>query len=136
MKIILSTIASAIVLFLLSSIFYMSVVNHFASFETYKQLWRGPEDMKFWTIIIGNLLQGFFLSILYWKYYKGESPAAEGFTFGLIVGLLFSVPYIFFMWGTFLVRYKAVIMDGASMGFRILIASIVIALIFGKKKAT
>jgi hypothetical protein len=66
--------------------------------------------------------------------YKGESPIKEGFIFGILTGFLLALPYVFYVWGSYQVRYRAVIADGVGMGIRILIVGIVIGLIFGKKK--
>jgi hypothetical protein len=135
MKLALSTIVSAIVLFLLAFLFYWGV---FASghMGSYIHMMRPETDQKIWANIVGFLIQGFLMSLIYMKYYKGESPFKEGFLYGLYIGLLVSLPYIFFMWANYLVRYKAVIADGLGMGFRYLIAGIIIGLIFGKKENT
>ncbi len=133
MKLVISTIVSAIVLLLLAFVFYTLVFStgHMSSFV---HIMRGPQDPKLWANIVGSLLQGFFLSFVYKYYYKGISPFKEGFMFGLLMGLLLSVPYMFFMWANYLVRYYGVILDGAGMGFRILVTCIIIGLIFGKKE--
>ena len=66
--------------------------------------------------------------------YKGESPFKEGITYGIMIGILFSVPYVFFMWASYRIGYRAVLADAFGMGFRILLAGILIGLVFGKKK--
>ena len=133
MKLVISTIVSAIVLLLLAFLFYTGVfaTGHMGS---YVHIMRGPDDPKIWANIVGSLMQGFFLSYVYKYYYKGISPFKEGFMFGILIGFLMSVPYVFFMWANYLVKYKAVLVDGAGMGLRILITCIIIGLIFGKKE--
>ena len=135
MKSTISTIVSAITLFALASLFYMTI-GRSAIFASYLPLYRPEFDMKFWAIICGHLLQGFFFTLIYTYYYKGENPLKEGFIFGLLLGLLFALPVTFFMWATFPVSYKAAIVDGVGMGIRILVAGIVIGLIMGKKVKT
>jgi hypothetical protein len=132
MKLAISTIISAIVLFLLAFLFYwgMFSTGHMSS---YIHIMRPPTDQKIWANIVGFLVQGFLLSYIYMKYYKGESPFKEGLFYGLYIGFLVSLPFVFFMWANYLVRYRAVITEGIGMGIRFLVAGIVIGLIFGKK---
>lgn len=132
MKLFVATIVSAIVLFILGFIFYWGVFSA-GYMGSYLHIMRGADDNKMWANILGFLFQGFFLSWLYSKYYKGESPFKEGFMFGLLTGFLVAVPYVFFFWANYLVRYKAVIADGIGMGIRFVVAGIVIGLIYGKK---
>ncbi|TRZ52224.1 hypothetical protein D4R99_03140 [bacterium] len=133
MKLAISTILAALVLFILGFLFYWGA---FATghLQSYLHIMRGAEDQKMWANIVGFLLQGFFLSFLYQYYFKGLSPFKEGLTYGLIIGLLMSVPVVFFMWANYTVSYKAVLLEGAGMGFRILVAGIVIGLVYGRKE--
>jgi hypothetical protein len=132
MKLVISTIVSSIVIFLLAFLFYWGVFSA-GYLSSFIHIMRGPEANTLWANIVGTLLQGFLLSIVYKYYYKGESPFKEGFIFGLLIGFLVSIPYVFFMWANYTVRWKGVFADGIGMGFRFLIAGIVIGLIFGKK---
>jgi len=119
--------------FLLGGLFYGVIfANHLSSLRV---IMRPDNDMKMWAIMVGNLLQGLFLSILYMKTYKGENPLKEGVVFASLMTMLMSFPYVFYMWGAYLARYSAVLADGAGMAVRIFIVCIVIALIFGKKEA-
>jgi len=133
MKLLISTILSAIILFILSWLSYGVIMakylNQFIGMRT-------ADDMRMWAIIVGTVLQGFFLSWIYSKVYKGVSPVKEGFLYGLLLSILVYVPYIFFYWGSYPVHYSLVIADGALMGIRITIAAIVIALITGRKEKT
>jgi|WetSurMetagenome_2_1015567.scaffolds.fasta_scaffold178369_2 hypothetical protein len=132
MKLIISTIVTAILLFLLGWLFYGVIfVGHLS---TMYALMRPESDMKIWALIVGCLLQGLLLSIVYMRTYQGKSPFKEGLIYGLLIGFLFAIPYVFFMWSSYQITYRAVIADGIAMGIRILIAGIVIGLIFGKKK--
>lgn len=132
MKLVISTIVSAIVLFVLAFLFYWIMFSgHYMSSFVHIMRCEGANTM--WANIVGTLLQGFLLSFVYKYYYKGESPFKEGLMYGLLIGLLISVPYVFFMWANYLVRWKGVLADGIGMGFRYLIAGIIIGLIFGKK---
>ena len=132
MKLIISTIATAILLILLGWLFYGVIfVGHLS---TLYALMRPETDFKMWAVIIGSMLQGFLLSFVYMRIYEGKSPLREGLIYGLLISFLFSIPYVFYMWGSYQVTYRAVIADAVGMGIRILLAGIVIGLIFGKKK--
>ncbi len=131
MKLFLSTIIAAIVLFVLGWIFYAAIFAGFFSTH-YSMIQRSPEDMRMWAIIVGCLLEAFFLAWIYPKGYKGGSPFGEGFKFGLYIGLLFAVPHVFFSWGMMPITYKALIVDGLITIFNTIIAGIAIGLIYGK----
>ena len=133
MKILISTIVSAIVLFLLGWLTYGVI---FAKYVKDFVGMRPPDDIRMWAITVGTILQSFFLSWIYTKVYKGESPIKEGFLFGFLISLLIYVPYIFFYWGSYALTYKLVIADAVLMGIRVTIASIIIALIIGPKNKT
>ena len=132
MKLVISTIVTAILFFLLGWLFYGVIfTGHLSSMQ---HLMRPDADLKMWSIALGCLFQGLMLSVIYMRTYKGESPIKEGFIFGILTGFLLALPYVFYVWGSYQVRYRAVIADGVGMGIRILIVCIVIGLIFGKKK--
>ncbi len=132
MKILISTIVGAIVLFILSWLSYGVILAKYM--VHFGPLMRTPEDMRFWAIIVGTILQAFFMAWIYTMVYKGESPFKEGFLFGFLLSLLVYIPYIFFYWGSYSIRYKVIIADGVFMGIRMTIAAIVIALIIGRKE--
>lgn len=131
MKLLLSTIIVAIVLFVLGWLFYAAI---FAGFfrEYYGFFQRSPDDMRMWAIIVADLLEAFFLAWIYPKGYKGGSPFGEGFKFGLYIGLLMGVPYVFFSWAMMPVTYKALVVDGLITIVITTIAGIVTGLIYGK----
>jgi hypothetical protein len=131
MKLLISTIVSAIVLYFLGWLNYAVI---FAKYTNEMMVMRSPEDMKMWAIIVGTILQALFLSWIYTKVYKGESPFKEGFLYGFLLSILVYVPYIFFYWASYPIRYTLVIADGISMGIRVTIATIIIGLIIGKKE--
>ncbi|HEY5124198.1 MAG TPA: hypothetical protein VIK14_10730 [Ignavibacteria bacterium] len=106
------------------------------SLAGFGNLMRSPDDMRMWAIIIGTVLQAFFMSWIYTMVYKGESPLKEGFIYGFMLSLLMDIPYVFFYWGSYNISYKLVIEDAVLMGIRTTIAGIIIALIIGKKEKT
>lgn len=131
MKLVISTIVVAILLFLLGGLFYAAIFADFFA-KHYSAIQRSAADMKMWAIAVGCLLEAFFLSLIYPKGYKGGSPFGEGFKFGIYFGLLMGVPYIFFAWAMMPVTYKALVVDGAITIFNTIVAGIVIGMIYGK----
>jgi len=95
---------------------------------------RSSSEMsgKMWTFAVGSLLRAFFLALIYPKGYKGDSPAGEGFKFGLYIGLLFGLPTAFFSWGGAPITYQYAIYDGAATMIMFLLAGIITGLIYGK----
>jgi hypothetical protein len=132
MKLIIATVLAAIVIFLLGWLGYGIILTKF--FVEMGKMMRPPEDMKWWALILGHILQGFLLAYFYAKTYKGEAPFMEGLKYGFAVGILVALPYVFFMWASYLVPYKEVLVDGVYMGIRYLVAGIVIGLVYGTKE--
>jgi hypothetical protein len=114
MKLIISTIVGGIVFFVLGWLLYDVI---FVSFYTqhFGAIMRSPDDYKLWAMIVGCFLEAFFLALIYPRFYKGGSSAKEGFMFGLLIGLLTSVPYVFFIWSSQPVTYVAAIVDAILM---------------------
>ena len=131
MKLVLSTIVGGIVLFVLGWIFYVLIFGGFIM-DNFGKIMRTPDDYKLWAIIVANLLEAFFLSWIYPKGYKGGSPAKEGFMYGIYIGLLMSVPYVFYIWAQYPVKWQAALLDGVLMLVMTIITGFVIGLVYGK----
>lgn len=131
MKLVLSTIVGGIVLFILGWIFYVLIFGGFMM-DNFGKIMRTPDDYKLWAIIVANLLEAFFLSWIYPKGYKGGSPAKEGFMYGIYIGLLMSVPYVFYIWAQYPVKWQAALLDGVLMLVMTIITGFVIGLVYGK----
>lgn len=131
MKLILSTIVGGIVLFILGWVFYVLIFGSFIT-ENFGKIMRSPDDYKLWAIVVAQFLQALFLAWIYPKGYKGGSPAKEGFMFGIAIGLLTSVPYVFYLWAQYPVKWQAAVVDGICMLVMTVIAGLVIGLIYGR----
>lgn len=131
MKLILSAIIGGIVLFILGWVFYVLIFGSFM-IENFGKIMRSPDDYKLWAVIVANFLQALFLAWIYPKGYKGGSPAKEGFMFGIDLGLLLSVPFVFYIWAQYPVKWQAALVDGVIMLVMTIIAGLVIGLVYGK----
>lgn len=135
MKLIISTVVVGIILFLLGWIIYGIIFADL--FKTYfGHISRGEADMKIWAIAVANFLQAFFMYLVYSKCYRGGSPFMEGIKFGILIGLLMGLPYVFYYWAGAPVKAIGVIIDGSVMIFMYIVAGIVTGLIHGKKEVT
>jgi len=133
MKLIISTIVVGILLFILGYLTYGVILAEYLKTHASMPM-RTGEDMKMWAFIVGSLLRALLLAIIYPLGYKGGSPAGEGFKFGLYMGLFFSLPGVFYLWGSSPVSYQTAIIDGLSNGIIVLLAGLVTGLIYGKKE--
>ncbi len=131
MKLILATIVGGIVLFILGWVFYVLAFGSFIT-ENFGKIMRSPDDYKLWAIVVAQFLQALFLAWIYPKGYKGGSPAKEGFMFGIAIGLLTSVPYVFYIWAQYPVKWQAAVVDGIIMLVMTIITGLVIGLIYGR----
>lgn len=131
MKLILSTIVGGIVLFILGWILYGLIFVDFMK-ENYGKILRDPGDYKLWAVIAANFLQALFLAWIYPKGYKGGSPAKEGFMFGIDMGLLISVPFVFYNWAQYPIKWDAALVTGLIMLVVTVIAGFVIGMVYGK----
>jgi hypothetical protein len=132
MKLIISTIVVGIVMFLLGWLLY-GILLHDLYTQYFGHMQRKPEDMKIWTFAAANFIQAFFLYIIYSKGYGGGSPVIEGFKFGFYLSIFMAVPYTLFTWGGMLVAGKGALIDGVMTIIMIMIASILTAIIHGRK---
>ena len=133
MKLILSTIVTGIVLFLLGWLFYGVLFTEIMK-EYFGHISRPEADMKIWVYAVASFSQAFFLFLIYSKMYKGGSPAFEGIRFGILIGLFWVIPYMCYTWGGMPVKYTGVIYDGAIGFVTTLIACILTAVIHGRKE--
>jgi uncharacterized membrane protein len=132
MKLIISTVVVGIVLFLLGWVVYGILLAEYLQ-PYYGFMQRPDYDMKIWAFALASLTQAFMLYLLYSKIYKGGTPFAEGFRFGLWITIFTTVPYALFTWGGVKVSYKGVLPDAIAMGVMMMIACIVTAIIYGKR---
>lgn len=134
-KLIISTVVVGTVLFLLGWIVWVVLLGDFFK-QYYSHLLRSESDMKTWAFVVANYGMALFIYLLYSKTYNGGSPVTEGVKFGFLLGLFWAFPYIFFTWGSYTVKYTGVVVDGIVGFIFIIIASVITALIHGKKEHT
>ena len=135
MKLIVSTIVAGVFIFLFGWLFWGIIFGEYFKLHI-GHIMRPEHDLKIWAYLVGSLLQAFFMSIIYSRYFrKGVSPITEGLGFGFIIGFLMALPHVFFYWGGMLVPYQPVVLEGIISGVMIVITGLIIGLIYGKDKA-
>lgn len=132
MKLIISTIVTGVVFFLLGWLLWGIIFGDYFS-KHYAAVSRG-EDMKVWAMAVSNFLLAFFMALIYPKGFKGGSPFSEGFKFGIYMALLMAVPFVFMFWSSMNVPYQAAILDGILYGILVVIGGVIIGLIYGKQE--
>jgi hypothetical protein len=130
-KLIISTVVTGTVMFLLSWVLWGVVFMDFFK-QHYAHIQRPEYDMKIWAFAISNYAGALFLYMLYSRSYKGGEPLKEGVNFGIIISLFSSVPYVFARWGGTTIKYTAAIVDGAILFLIYFIGSVITAYIHGK----
>ena len=134
MRLIISTIVVGIVLFMLGGLFFSLLFADYFKLH-FGSMMRGENDLKLWAFAVGSLVRALFLYIIYSKGYKGGSPFMEGLRFGILIGLLFAVPYVFFEWGSTPVHYQPVVVEGVLQMVMLAVGGVLTGIIHGKKAA-
>ena len=102
----------------------------------YEYISRSAESMRVWAYAVASFIQAFFLSWIYSCYFwKGESPVKEGFMCGLLLGLLYAIPYALYAYGGLRISsWQAPALEVILITVMMILAAIVIAFIYGKKE--
>ncbi len=97
-KLLLTFVAGFIVMFALSFLWYTVIMKGFYS-EQFADVQR-PEFNMVW-ITVGYLVAAILMAYIYPIGFKGGAPMKEGMKFGLIIGLLMSLPVAFVFYGVY-----------------------------------
>ncbi len=128
-KVILAWIAGFVVMFLLSGLWYMVLMESYYS-EQFSDVAR-TEPMMLW-IAAGYLVAALLMAIIYPMGYKGGTPAGEGLKFGILVGLLMAVPTGLIFYGVNTIPPSGTMVDTIYQVVDKGIGGIVIGLVFGR----
>ncbi len=127
-KFVLAWMAAVVVTFLLAGLWHLYLLADF--YEAHTQgLARETPNMAF--VILGNLILGFLMALVYPMGYKGGSPVKEGFRFGALIGLIWILPVSVIFHGVWNYPLTGVIVDSAWHVVEEGMAGIAIALVYG-----
>ena len=129
-KLLRATVASYLVMFTLSFVWYGILAEGFNS-EQYMTILRGPEDFSFVSIAIGYLLLAMLMSYIYPLGYEGGRPGAQGLRFGILVGLLIALPAAFINGGAYKMPLMANLVDAVYRIVEIGLGGLIIGRLYG-----
>ena len=114
MNLLKAWLISFVVIFALSFLWYGVIVMDYNAVQ-FADVLRGEEDFSMMLIAVGYLLIAFLLAYIYPRGYNSESgsPVAQGFRFGLMMGLLWALPTAFIESGSYQFPLGARILDAA-----------------------
>ena len=128
-KFVLSWVAAVVVTFLLGVLWHLFLLADF-----YEPQLQGlaREEPNMAVVIVGHLILGFLMALVYPIGYKGGSPVKEGFIFGALIGLIWILPLSVILRGVWNLPLIGVIVDAPWHVVEEGIAGIAIALVYGK----
>ena len=89
-KFVLAWVVAFVVTFLLAVLWHLFLLADFYEVQS-QALAREEPNMA--VIIVGYLILGFLMALVYPIGYKGGSPVKEGFRFGALIGLIWILPW-------------------------------------------
>ncbi len=129
-KFVLAWMAAVVVTFLLAGLWHLYLLADFYEVQS-QALAREEPNMAF--IMVGYLILGFLMALVYPIGYKGGSPVKEGFRFGALIGLIWILPWSVIIHGLWNYPLAGVIVDSAWRVIEEGIAGIGIALVYGRQ---
>ncbi len=129
-KFVLAWMAAVVVTFLLAGLWHLYLLADFYEVQS-QALAREEPNMA--VIIVGYLILGFLMALVYPIGYKGGSPVKEGFRFGALIGLIWILPWSVIIHGLWNYPLAGVIVDSAWRVVEEGIAGIGIALVYGRQ---
>ncbi|MEE9189636.1 MAG: hypothetical protein V3U16_02585 [Candidatus Neomarinimicrobiota bacterium] len=130
-KMLFAWIGGFVIMFLLSYIWYNLIIADYNAVQYAGVL---KETVGMGNITVGYLVVAFLLAYIYPKGYSGGSPGSEGLRFGLVMGLLYTLPAAFINAGAFGFPFTAQIVGAAYHTVEVIAGSLVIAKIYGEIK--
>ena len=129
-RFIIALVAGFVALFLLSALWHLLIMGDF-----YKAN-RSPaarEQLQMGFIILGYVVLALLMAYIYPKGYSGGAPVTEGVKFGILIGLLWTLPRSIAIYGVENISGKLLIVDSIWHLIEQGIGGIVIGLVYGKK---
>ena len=128
-KMLQAWLAAFVVMYVLSFIWYMFII---AGYNEVQFAEVAREDMSMTLITLGYLVLTFLMSYMYPIGYRGGPPIKEGMRFGLLIGLVVSIPTALIFSGAYNMPPFASMMDAFYHTVEITLGAMVMALIYGE----
>ena len=130
-KFVLAWVVAFVVTFLLAVLWHLFLLADFYEVQS-QALAREEPNMA--VIIVGYLILGFLMALVYPIGYKGGSPVKEGFRFGALIGLIWVLPVSVIFHGVWNLPLTAVIVDSAWHVIEEGVGGIAIARVYGRQR--
>jgi hypothetical protein len=130
-KLVLAGLAGFVVMFLLALLWYTVTQGFYtAQFSGIER--PEPEASRFiWWIVLGYLVGSFLMAYIYPIGYKGGAPVKEGLRFGLLMGLIMTLPVVLILYGGYSFPQAGLLVDAIYQVIEKTIGGAVIALVYG-----
>ena len=129
-KLILATVLGFVVMFLISGLWYLIIMKGYYN-EQFSEVFR-QESKMIW-IAIGYLVGAFLLALIYPIGYKGGEPVNEGLRFGVLMGLIISLPMGLVLYGVYTVPLAPTFVNIIYQVVEKGIGGLFIGLVYGKR---
>ena len=124
-----------VAMFLLGYIWHTMIISDYNAVQ-YADVLRPMADFSIVHIVIGYLVLAFIMSYIYPLGYKGGPFVKEGLRFGVILGLLYTLPGAFIYAGVYKMPLAANILDAAYHLVEMGVGGIIMAKIYGGESAS
>ena len=131
-KMLQAWLAGFVVMYIISIIWYLFIIGGYNEVQ-FAAVARAEPSMTL--IIVGYLVLTFLMSYIYPIGFKGGAPLHEGLRFGVLLGLVISLPTALIYSGAYNMPLIANLIDAAYHTVEITIGATVMALIYGSEAA-
>jgi hypothetical protein len=128
----LAGLAGFVVMFLLSGLWYMVIMEGF--YQSQAQAINRTQ-FNFLFIVLGYLVMAFLMSYIYPLGYKGGPLAKEGLRFGVVMGLLVWLSSNLVLYGAWNLTLPLTLVDSLWHVIEEALGGLVIALVYGTSSA-
>ena len=131
-KMLQAWLAGFVVMYVISFIWYLLII---APYNTEQFAAVNREEISMTLITLGYLVLTFLMSYIYPIGFKGGAPLQEGLRFGLLLGLVVSIPMALIFSGAYNMPFVATLVNAIYHTVEITIGATVMALIYGSEAA-
>jgi len=128
-------LVGAVVVYILVALTDFVVHNMLMSgiYDSTKELWRSPEEMKTWVFFVTYIFFAFFFTFIFSKGYEGKG-IMEGVRYGIYMSLLINLPAGYGMYASMPVPYSLALGWFLYGTAQFIIFGIALALVFKSKE--
>jgi hypothetical protein len=127
-RFVLAGLAGFVAMFLLSLVFHLSVDDFLDAAFSSNML---RPDANIVSVVLGYVVAAFLMAYIYPIGYKSGKPIMEGLRFGLLMGLLITLPVVFDYYGILDLPFAATWVDALYHVVEKIVGGVVIALVYG-----